>query len=193
MITDDERPILLCYDRTDSSRHAIEAAGALFRGRRAIVLYIFTPMRVMADAPEGASWTAETIEQAALKLADEGVQAAIAAGFDAVPMVAPCSLQGVDPGRATKLAVPIPSRLGLARRGAAHIPSHPARAGNAIHGRRRTAAGRRPSPRRVLDSRWVTAREPNRSAAVPRPGREPARRAAAPCAAVHRMTQRFAG
>lgn len=96
MITDDERPILLCYDRTDSSRHAIEAAGALFRGRRAIVLYIFIPMRVMADAPEGASWTAETIEQAALKLADEGVQAAIAAGFDAVPMVAPCSLQGVD-------------------------------------------------------------------------------------------------
>ena len=88
MITDDERPVLLCYDCTDSSRHAIETAGALFYGRRAIVLHVFIPMRVMAGAPDGASWTEEMIKQEALKLADEGVQTAIAAGFDAVPVVA---------------------------------------------------------------------------------------------------------
>jgi nucleotide-binding universal stress UspA family protein len=96
MMTDEERPILLCYDCTDSSRHAIEAAGALFRGRRAIVLHVYLPMRAMAAAPEGATWSEETIRQGALKLADDGVQAAVAAGFDAVPVVAPCGFHGVD-------------------------------------------------------------------------------------------------
>ena len=96
MMTEDERPILLCYDCTDSSRHAIDAAGALFRGRRAIVLHIYRPMRAMAAAPEGAPRTEETIRQGALKLADDGLQAAIAAGFDAEPAVAPCGFQGID-------------------------------------------------------------------------------------------------
>ena len=96
MITSDNRPILLCYDCTDSSRHAIEAAGALFRGRRAIVLHVYIPMKAMAAAPEGAPWTEQAIRQGALKLVDEGVRIAVSAGFDAVPEVAPSSSQGTD-------------------------------------------------------------------------------------------------
>lgn len=96
MITSENRPILLCYDCTDSSRHAIEVAGALFRGRHAIVLHVYLAMKVLAAGPEGASWTEQTIRQGALKLADEGVRVAVSAGLDAVPEVAPCGFQGTD-------------------------------------------------------------------------------------------------
>jgi nucleotide-binding universal stress UspA family protein len=94
MITSDNRPILLCYDCTDSSRHAIEVAGALFHGRHAIVLHIYLPTRAMAAAPAGAPCTEQTIRQGALKLADEGVRIAVSAGFDAVPEVAACGSHG---------------------------------------------------------------------------------------------------
>jgi nucleotide-binding universal stress UspA family protein len=96
MITSENRPILLCYDCTDSSRHAIEAAGALFHGRRAIVLYIYNTTKAMAAAPADAPRNDETLRQGALQLAGEGVRVATSAGFDAVPEVAPCGFQAVD-------------------------------------------------------------------------------------------------
>jgi nucleotide-binding universal stress UspA family protein len=96
VITSDDRPILLCYDRTASSRHAIEAAGALFRGRRAIVLYVYLPSTVMAAEPRGTACTEETLRQGALKLAGEGVRVAVSAGLDAAPEVAGCANQGID-------------------------------------------------------------------------------------------------
>lgn len=95
MITSDDRPILLGYDRTASARHAIEAAGALFSGRRAIVLFVYTPATVMAAEPRGTACTEETLRQGALKLADEGVRVAVSAGLDAVPEVAACSNHGI--------------------------------------------------------------------------------------------------
>ena len=36
-------PILICYDGSPTSEHAIQAAGALFAGRPAIVLYVSAP------------------------------------------------------------------------------------------------------------------------------------------------------
>ncbi len=38
------RPILLCYDRSDDARRAIEHAARLFAGRPAIVLHVWEPV-----------------------------------------------------------------------------------------------------------------------------------------------------
>jgi nucleotide-binding universal stress UspA family protein len=96
VITNDERPILLCYDCTDSARHAIKVAGALFHGRAAVVLYIYNPATIMSTMPEGTTCTDQTLREGALKLVDEGVRIATEAGFDAVPEAAVSSHQGTD-------------------------------------------------------------------------------------------------
>ena len=40
----DDSPILICYDDSSSAKHAIDAAGHLFAGRRAIVLDVAPPL-----------------------------------------------------------------------------------------------------------------------------------------------------
>jgi hypothetical protein len=47
MSTTRTRPILVCYDRSAGSRRAVETAGALFPGRRAVVLHVWTPLSVI--------------------------------------------------------------------------------------------------------------------------------------------------
>jgi nucleotide-binding universal stress UspA family protein len=88
-----ERPILLCYDRSAGSRRAIATAGALFPGAEAVVLHVWTPLAVLFGpyalaVPPGADDDA-ALQEAALRLADEGSGLAIAAGLaaraDAVP------------------------------------------------------------------------------------------------------------
>jgi nucleotide-binding universal stress UspA family protein len=50
--TDHLRPVLLCYDRSDDARRAIEHAARLFAGRPTIVLHVWEPV---PDPPSGGS------------------------------------------------------------------------------------------------------------------------------------------
>ena len=53
MSTSATGPIMLCYDRSDGARRAIEVAGALFPGREAVVLHVWSPIAVVAAAYGG--------------------------------------------------------------------------------------------------------------------------------------------
>jgi nucleotide-binding universal stress UspA family protein len=91
-----EPPALLCYDGSTDASEAIELAGQLIGGGRAIVLYVWLPPsalvlagRVVADdnplAPAVAEFDAATREEAE-RLAAEGAELASKAGFDATPL-----------------------------------------------------------------------------------------------------------
>ena len=81
-------PIVICYDRSDGARHAIETAGALFPGRKAIVLHIWSPVAVATAAYGGIAplpaYDDGELEKAAAQLAEDGAELARAAGLDAV-------------------------------------------------------------------------------------------------------------
>ena len=92
-------PILLCYDRSAGARRAIETAGALFPGRKAIVLHIWSPIAI-AVATYGTITTMpayddSSLEQAAAALAEEGATVATAAGLDAVAEAAENGYEGI--------------------------------------------------------------------------------------------------
>lgn len=91
-------PILLCFDRSDGARRAIEAAGAIFPGRKAIVLHVWRPLTVVAaeygglmSLPDDEGGALETL---AHELAAEGVRLAVAAGLDATPEIAEGAYEG---------------------------------------------------------------------------------------------------
>ncbi len=89
-------PILLCYDRSDGARRAIQTAGELFPGRKAIVLHVWSPISV-AVAAYGAALTAyddSELERAALTVAEEGAEVAKAAGLDATAEIAESTYEG---------------------------------------------------------------------------------------------------
>jgi nucleotide-binding universal stress UspA family protein len=91
-------PILLCYDRSDGARRAIETAGALFPGRKAIVLHIWSPVTVAVAAYGGMAplpaYDESALRAAALALAEEGAAVAKAAGLDASAAVSESSYEG---------------------------------------------------------------------------------------------------
>jgi nucleotide-binding universal stress UspA family protein len=86
-------PLLLCFDGSDDARRAIERAGALFAGQRALVVTVWQPI---ADLNSFA-WTGPTASRVdvvelnrgaggdAGRVADEGVRVALAAGLKAEP------------------------------------------------------------------------------------------------------------
>ena len=101
MSTPETAPILLCYDHSEGATHAIEAAGALLRGRKAIVLHVWSPVAVIAAAYGGMatalpSYNDADLQKAAEKLAEEGVAAAVAAGFDAKSEVSEVTYNGTS-------------------------------------------------------------------------------------------------
>ena len=79
MSAHDTDRILLCFDGSPGSRHAIEVAGKLLPGRSATVLHIWTPMSVTAFA-YGAmmipSVDESDVQQAAMAVAEEGASLA---------------------------------------------------------------------------------------------------------------------
>jgi nucleotide-binding universal stress UspA family protein len=83
----ENRPILLCYDRSDGARHAIATAGALFPGRKAVVLHVWSPISVAVVAYGGLLPAPDDydtgLEKVARQVADEGAELARAAGLDA--------------------------------------------------------------------------------------------------------------
>lgn len=82
--------VLIGYDGSEEARRAIAFAGAIFPGRHAIVLHIFT----LSVAPAAVGVTGEdlelltsSIEQHAKDVAEEGAELAKAAGLKATPTV----------------------------------------------------------------------------------------------------------
>jgi nucleotide-binding universal stress UspA family protein len=91
-------PILLCYDRSDGARHAIATAGALFPGRKAVVLHVWSPIAVAVVAYGGLLPAPEDydkgLEKGARQVADEGAELARAAGLDASAALAEGTYEG---------------------------------------------------------------------------------------------------
>jgi nucleotide-binding universal stress UspA family protein len=88
-------PLVLCYDGSEDARHAIDYAGELFAGRRALVVTAWRPtvaLGGLAVAGEAAGMVdfveldQATLEHGA-RVAEEGVRIARDAGLEADPMV----------------------------------------------------------------------------------------------------------
>ncbi len=98
MSPSDTSPILLCYDRSDGARNAIEVAGGLFPGRKAVVLHVWSPVAVIAAAYGGLTplpdYDEGALERVAHEVADEGAGLAKAAGLDATGAIAEGTYEG---------------------------------------------------------------------------------------------------
>lgn len=87
-------PVLIAYDGSDSAGHAIAAAAAMIRPRRAVVLYARDVAESIAARLEGhpALERAQELDSAsadhARRTAERGAELARAAGFDAEAVVA---------------------------------------------------------------------------------------------------------
>jgi nucleotide-binding universal stress UspA family protein len=97
--THDTAPILLCYDGSAGSQRAIETAGAQFPGRTAIVLYVWSPIAVIAAAYGGnmvslPAYSDAELEEIASKVAAVGAQEAAAAGLAAEAEIAEVTFDG---------------------------------------------------------------------------------------------------
>jgi nucleotide-binding universal stress UspA family protein len=87
-------PLLLCFDGSDDARHAIERAGALFAGRRALVVTVWQPIANL----NSLAWTGPTASPVDVvernraaaedggRVADEGARVALEAGLRAEPL-----------------------------------------------------------------------------------------------------------
>lgn len=98
MSSHEHAPILICFDGSESARHAIEYAGTLLPGRSARVLNVWTyPIEVAALGVAAASQFSEEQQRTlATKTADEGCRIARDAGLDASPLVACGSMEGTS-------------------------------------------------------------------------------------------------
>jgi nucleotide-binding universal stress UspA family protein len=87
-------PLLLCYDGSDASRHAMERAAQLFADRDAIVVTVWHPTVALgSQAWSGALDSMLHFAEAhradaelARSVADDGVRIAAAAGLNAEPL-----------------------------------------------------------------------------------------------------------
>lgn len=92
-------PLLLCFDGSADARRAIERAGALFPGRRALVATVWQPI---ADL-DSFAWSGviatevnvvdlnRTAAERGARVADDGVRFALRAGLKAEPLVVEAS------------------------------------------------------------------------------------------------------
>lgn len=91
-------PILLCYDNSDGARRAIDVAGALFPGRKAVVLHVWSPIAVVAAAYGGImalpDYDESELEKSAREIAQAGADLAKAAGLDAKPEIIEGTYEG---------------------------------------------------------------------------------------------------
>ena len=91
-----DRPLLLCYDGSDDAKHAIAEAAALFDSRPALVAAVWQDVTAVPSfawlAPvDGIEDLLSAARENAERVAAEGVQEAVAAGFDASPLVVEAS------------------------------------------------------------------------------------------------------
>jgi nucleotide-binding universal stress UspA family protein len=88
----DDKPVLICYDNSESSRRAVDVAAAILGHRRAVVLDVgpfVTPAESVALASSMVPGSAfeDLNEAGAAERAQAGAEQARAAGFDAEPSV----------------------------------------------------------------------------------------------------------
>lgn len=89
-----EPTLLLCYDRSEDARHAIESAGSLFAIRRALVLTVWQPigdvgiLPLYGEAGDMVNFVELDREaaEAGGRVAAEGVRIAEHAGLEAEPL-----------------------------------------------------------------------------------------------------------
>lgn len=74
------KPILLCYDGSDDAFRAIEFAGSLFAGHKAVVLSVWEKYGVLSGIPRVDD---SLMQEATREMAADGVERANAAGFEA--------------------------------------------------------------------------------------------------------------
>jgi nucleotide-binding universal stress UspA family protein len=94
-----DHPILLCYDGSESAKRAIARAGELFSVHRAIVLHLWESWVAHAPALTAVSGSVhcmaveldEIADEQSTEVAEEGVVAAQAAGFEAEPLSYPAT------------------------------------------------------------------------------------------------------
>jgi nucleotide-binding universal stress UspA family protein len=91
-------PLILCYDGSEDARHAIQRAGELFAGRRALVVTVWQPTVVQgslgfsqADGMIDFVQLDRAAAEAGGRLADEGVRIAQEAGLLAEPLAVEAS------------------------------------------------------------------------------------------------------
>jgi nucleotide-binding universal stress UspA family protein len=79
----------MCYDRSAGARHALEYASALFPGKHAVVLNIWSLPLEMAvyGLANVAAYSEDAHEKLAAEAADEGCEIACEAGLVARPFV----------------------------------------------------------------------------------------------------------
>ena len=85
-----EAPILICYDRSPGATRAIEHAGSLFPGSRALILTIWSfPVEIAAFGLGAAAVYSEDAQRdEAATCAAEGCEVAREAGLIASPVTA---------------------------------------------------------------------------------------------------------
>jgi nucleotide-binding universal stress UspA family protein len=96
-VSDPEPPILVCYDRSDPARAAVEEVARLFSGRAAVVLTVFEsvessligePLQRFELAGDVVRTLEEAAHEAADEIAGEGAELARAEGLRAEPLSA---------------------------------------------------------------------------------------------------------
>jgi nucleotide-binding universal stress UspA family protein len=87
-----EQPILLCYDGSDDAFRAIELAGSLFPGRRAIVLSVWEHYSVLSGIQRVDD---SLVQEATEGLAADGSERARDAGFSDATSLAVQAHHGV--------------------------------------------------------------------------------------------------
>ncbi len=88
--SDSAGPVVFAYDGSDFAKAAIEVAGReLAPGRQAIVVTVWQPLESIPFGGLAAAGTNEEVDKGlaheSMKVAEEGVELAKAAGFDAKP------------------------------------------------------------------------------------------------------------
>ena len=91
-------PILIGYDGSPGPLRAIETAGAMFPGHKAVVLHVWSPFALIASSygSAGAMLTYDDtqLREAAMELAQRGARAATAAGLAATADAAETTYAG---------------------------------------------------------------------------------------------------
>ena len=91
-------PIVIGYDGSPGAAHAIQTAGALFPGSRAVVLHVWSPVALIVSRYGGmaamSSYDDGELRMAAMQLAQRGANAAAAAGLHATADAAETTYQG---------------------------------------------------------------------------------------------------
>jgi nucleotide-binding universal stress UspA family protein len=91
-------PILIGYDGSQGALLAIETAGTMFPGRKAVVLHVWSPFALIVNTygALGAMSTYDDTElrEAAMELAQRGARAATKAGLAATAEVAETTYAG---------------------------------------------------------------------------------------------------